>query len=123
MTINIEVTESELRTIIKALETEKITAFRNNDEAACTDAILLGNALRDVQEPSASTAVVTKFDETRYVRSHGKSPRGRGKWLFELTTGEVVFDYEGTLTDAKAAARRHMRDTCQPGVRTLFICP
>lgn len=123
MTFNIQVTESELRTIIKALETEKREAFRNNDEAACTAAILLRNALRDVQEPNASTAVVTNFDDTRYIRSHGKAPRGRGHWLFELTTGEVVFEFNGTLTEAKAAARSHMRETCQPGNRVLYISP
>lgn len=33
--------------------------------------------------------------------SHGKAPRGRGRWAFEFPGGRMAF-FDGTFTEAKA---------------------
>ena len=58
-----------------------------------------------------------EFTDSQYVRSHGHSPRGRGRWAFQPTTGYEAYDRQminepefwatGTLTEAKRKARAH----------------
>ena len=41
------------------------------------------------------------FDHSRFQFSHGRGPRGRGFWMFELD-GQT-FEASGTFTEAKQA--------------------
>lgn len=59
----------------------------------------------------------TIIDTSRYFRSHMKQPRGRGLWLFEDTTGQVVCQHNGTYTEACAAARRVAHWA------VIYVCP
>lgn len=52
------------------------------------------------------------FSAAPFLASHGKNPSGRGSWAFSLQRNpanvltDVVFAPSGTLTEAKAWARR-----------------
>ena len=48
-TFQVELTERELFVLVKALETEKREAFRNNDKMACEEAVELRNKIRNVK--------------------------------------------------------------------------
>lgn len=64
-----------------------------------------------------------QFTDAPYRRSHGEAPEGFGQWAFAASYTEVAFDGDlveqdpdsifrmfwasGTLTEAKAIARRH----------------
>lgn len=67
--------------------------------------------------------VAVLFENGRYERSHGKAPRGAGLWLFERRTGGPVFQFNGTLSQAKAAARTWAAGACKPGTVVLYVCP
>lgn len=43
-------------------------------------------------------------DTTKYERSHGKKPRGRGLWWFGDWNENWTVQCEGTYTEAKKAA-------------------
>ena len=58
----------------------------------------------------------TLIDTSRFYRSHLKSPRGRGYWLFENKLGEIVFSFSGTYSEAAAAAKKS-------GHSVLYVCP
>lgn len=56
----------------------------------------------------------TEFTTAAFERSHGRRPSGRGSWAFQAATNWTAFDRDltgeivwanGTLTEAKAAAR------------------
>ncbi len=51
------------------------------------------------------------FETRHYEMAHGKAPRGRGMWAFELRNGRTVvapmFWHNGTYGEAKRAARAH----------------
>lgn len=67
------------------------------------------------------------FDNSRYLRSHGKAPRGTGTWLFERKRGVVFFQHTGTLAAAKAAAKAYAKSqgygTTATGCLALYVCP
>ena len=58
-----------------------------------------------------------QFTDAAFVRSHGKAPRGRGQWLFQMARSHTAFGAEltgpvrcfgginSTLAEAKAAAK------------------
>ena len=52
----------------------------------------------------------TQFTDAPYVRSHGRSPRGRGMWAFQATSMHTAYDselmgeilwFKGTLAEAR----------------------
>ena len=47
------------------------------------------------------------FMTREYEASHGKKPRGKGLWWFEIQDEE--FQAYGTLTEAKKACREHIK--------------
>lgn len=58
--------------------------------------------------------MAAEFTAAAFVRSHRRSPKGRGSWAFQRTVRSTAFDAElfgpiefftGTLTEAKKAAR------------------
>lgn len=61
-----------------------------------------------------------RIETNRYVRSHMKEPRGSGLWLFEDAAGQVVFEFNGTYTEAKQAAIAWAK---QNGRSYLYTCP
>lgn len=57
------------------------------------------------------------LNTSEYERSHGRKPKGRGLWMLSLTIhdgqggyADEDFEYNGTLTEAKKAARDHVRN-------------
>jgi hypothetical protein len=78
----------------------------------------------------ATRRLYVGISDSRYVRSHGKAPRGTGLWLFERRTGDPVFQFNGTLSQAKKAAEAWARangigqsDTSGNCYTHLYICP
>lgn len=53
------------------------------------------------------------FTTREYLRDHGRLPRGRGYWGFEFEGRD--FWATGTLTEAKAACVRHIREIAPKG--------
>lgn len=59
------------------------------------------------------------FTTRPFVRSHGRQPRGHGRWALQPTRsvngyaadlhGEILF-VDGTLTEARTAAQDHFAD-------------
>lgn len=47
------------------------------------------------------------FTDREYRIEHGRSPKGRGWWLFKFEGYE--FDCTGTLTEAKKKCREYVR--------------
>lgn len=45
-----------------------------------------------------------EFTTNEYLKAHGREPKGRGTWWFDLDGSE--FCAFGTLTEAKAACRK-----------------
>lgn len=52
-----------------------------------------------------------KFSCNEYVRTHGKAPKGRGKWIFDYARHDEILEFEayGTLTEAKQQCMRHIK--------------
>jgi len=66
--------------------------------------------------------------EERYIASHGRKPRGRAVWLFELKVAAPLsfevfsncyFQFSGTYSDAKKAARKWAADNNSNYVRVM----
>jgi hypothetical protein len=56
-----------------------------------------------------TTASKIEFDTTQYQISHGKMPRGRGSWAFQVTEvngwrGEAPIHFSPSMTLAEAKA-------------------
>lgn len=66
--------------------------------------------------------MATEFDTREYRFSHGREPRGRGAWAFEVNGHTVWAQKNGimsmTYTEAKKAIRAQF-----PGVRTFKVLP
>jgi hypothetical protein len=56
----------------------------------------------------------------RYVRSHGRAPRGEGYWIFEDAAGYFVWAQNGLYSVARRAAEAEARAR---GVRCLWVAP
>lgn len=60
-----------------------------------------------------------------YVRSHGRTPRGRGAWMFEFRTGygypAVTFTANGSYTEAKKQAVAEARKSKAPGTYVVVM--
>jgi hypothetical protein len=56
----------------------------------------------------------------RYVRSHGRAPRGEGYWIFEDAAGYLVWAQSGLYSVARRAAEAEARAR---GVRYLWVAP
>jgi len=56
-------------------------------------------------------SMTIEFSTRKYQASHGKSPKGRGQWAFENSTGEMFFTTGGavTYTDAKKQAHKFFK--------------
>lgn len=54
-----------------------------------------------------------EFSDREYRFEHGKSPKGRGWWIFTFEGYE--FCGYGTLTEAKSACRKHIRSIAPEG--------
>ena len=70
--------------------------------------------------------MTVRFDASAYARSHGRPPRGRGLWVFEVDglqggNGQV-FEFSGTLIEAKAALSRWARQQTNQRVDAV-VCP
>lgn len=48
----------------------------------------------------------TTINTNRYERSHGKSPKGRGVWMFEDQDGNFAHSYAGLYSEAKKSAQK-----------------
>lgn len=95
---------------------------------ACPACDLVGNTHGNKPKAKRATRIAAcRFDDSRYERSHGKAPRGRGLWLFERHKGQPVFEHNGTLSQAKAAAQAWAKaqgfGTTATGCVLLYVCP
>ena len=53
-----------------------------------------------------------------YINAHGKPPRGRGNWWFEILNRQCYYS-DASYGQAVKAARNHMKRLCQKfGVST-----
>ena len=55
----------------------------------------------------------------QFENSHGRKPRGDGLWIMSLQISDgrgswcsEQFEHHGTLTEAKQAARQHIKTSC-----------
>ena len=60
-----------------------------------------------------------EFTTNEYMKAHGREPRGRGSWWFNIDGKE--FCAFGTLTEAKAACRREARRIAEDPDQALRI--
>ena len=51
--------------------------------------------------------MIINFTTREYEAIHGRKPRGRGLWWFEIQDEE--FQAYGTLTEAKKTCREHIK--------------
>lgn len=64
------------------------------------------------------------FRDVLYVRSHGKAPRGRGCWSFELKgRSDPLFASFGTLTAAKREISAKLKAEGVPSGTIVYIAP
>ena len=71
------------------------------------------------------TNPVVSFSSRDYERSHGRAPRGRGLWVFDVKgcgmhlssqySLGVRMHVSGTLTEAKARVRREIKGWAKAG--------
>lgn len=61
------------------------------------------------------------FDNTKYVRSHFKAPKGYGRWAFEVN-GKVLFAC-GTLTEAKKQITKSLKANGVPTGTVIYVAP
>jgi hypothetical protein len=59
-----------------------------------------------------------RADTNQYVASHGKQPRGYGKWAFEV--GRETYFFDGFYSEAKKAAFEVARDRHE---HVVVVCP
>ena len=61
------------------------------------------------------------INTSNYRWAHGREPRGRGRWMFEMTTsaGQEMFCHTGTYTEARTAAFREARWMDATNVRVM----
>lgn len=71
--------------------------------------------VRSVRAPRL--ALVSK---DRYVRSHGREPRGDGYWIFEDRDGYLVWAGTGLYSAAARAAAAEARDR---GISSVWVAP
>jgi hypothetical protein len=71
--------------------------------------------VRSVRAPRV--ALVSK---DRYVRSHGRAPRGEGYWIFEDRDGYLVWAGTALYSDAARAASAEARDR---GISSVWVAP
>lgn len=64
-----------------------------------------------------------KFDNSHYERSHGKTPKGRGAWGFEIG-GTVRFVWGcNTLTQAKKTISNALKAEGVPAGTVIYVAP
>lgn len=64
-----------------------------------------------------------KFDNSHYERSHGKAPKGRGAWAFEVN-GKVDFIWGGiTLAQAKKNITAILKAQGVPAGTVIYVAP
>lgn len=61
------------------------------------------------------------FTTREYEASHGKKPRGRGVWWFDIDGNE--FQAYGTLTEAKKQCVKHIKETVPEGIIYVAVMP
>ena len=60
-----------------------------------------------------------EFTTRDYEASHGRKPRGRGLWWFDIDGNEFLV--YGTLTEAKKQCRQHIKETIPEGKFTVYV--
>lgn len=65
------------------------------------------------------------FENVRYIRSHGKAPRGRGQWAFEMKgRSEVMFSsFNLTLSEAKKEITLRLKSEGVPSGTIVYVAP
>lgn len=61
------------------------------------------------------------FSTNRYEATWGKSPRGRGWWIFQFGPVQFTPGAELTFGEAKKAAAQHAREIEFAGA--IIVCP
>lgn len=60
-----------------------------------------------------------EFTTRDYEASHGRRPRGKGIWWFDIEGFE--FQSFGTLTEAKKECRKKIRETIPESKCTVYV--
>ena len=61
------------------------------------------------------------FDDTQFVNAHGRTPKGRGSWAFEIDGNAEPFWHNGTYAEARKAAKAEtIRRSAAVGVTTFL---
>lgn len=65
------------------------------------------------------------FEDARYIRAHGKKPRGRGWWAFEIKgRAEAVFaSGNKSLTEAKREITQRLKDEGVEAGTIIYVAP
>ena len=69
---------------------------------------------------------VARMDTTKYVKSHGKEPKGSGGWMFVLTNNprDEKSGEKFGLTGSYAVAKRHaIMKATEMGKRIVVVMP
>ena len=74
------------------------------------------------------TTLTLYFDTRDFQRSHGKAPRGHGRWAFaeRLPNGtgpEYFAPHSMTLTEAKRWFKDHLLSLGVSGEFDIIVCP
>jgi hypothetical protein len=66
-----------------------------------------------------------EFSTSSYEFSHGRKPRGFGRWAFtaEGCSTEIFAPYSMTLTDAKKWFKQHLIGQKVEGYFVVKVCP
>jgi hypothetical protein len=66
-----------------------------------------------------------RIETANYENSHGRKPRGRGVWMFEMieftyNAKPTLFQASGTYSEALRLAKKEARNL---GTSTITVCP
>ena len=60
-----------------------------------------------------------RVEKAEYRFSHGKEPRGRGHWMFEMGGVSGPYSFNGSFADARKAAQREAVNRGQYSVKVM----
>lgn len=63
------------------------------------------------------------FDDSKYVAAHGKAPKGHGNWWFMCGGVEYAAPSFLSLTEAKKAVLRYIKDDGIADYFRVYILP
>ena len=115
---------------ISASVQEKPVAAMNAFSAAIEDRIAskLDDIEMTVRDEMFSESVKLTFETNKFVASHGREPKGRGRWIFAEKKGsgtgdEIEVPSTMTYQEAKKWVKKKLTDEGVSGSFTVMVLP